>query len=99
MIWLDICSFCGFKRKMEIAESNLQPLVTVHYLPVEAMSRFAEANRLFVGSTSSRNSHMKAFRPVPMMSAVLSTTSGDLGWSKNHTNGQQPSPGYSGYSS
>lgn len=29
MIWLDVCSFCGFKRKMEIAESNLQPLVTV----------------------------------------------------------------------
>lgn len=29
MIWIDVCSFCGFKRKMEIAESNLQPLVTV----------------------------------------------------------------------
>lgn len=32
MIWLDVCSFCGFKRKMEIAESNLQPLVTVRLL-------------------------------------------------------------------
>jgi hypothetical protein len=28
MIWLDVCAFCGFKRKMEIAESNLLPLVT-----------------------------------------------------------------------
>lgn len=28
MIWLDVCGFCGHKRKMEIAESNLQPLVT-----------------------------------------------------------------------
>jgi hypothetical protein len=28
MIWLDICGFCGYKRKMEVAESNLQPLVT-----------------------------------------------------------------------
>jgi hypothetical protein len=32
MIWLDIGAFCGFRRKMEIAESNLQPLVTVHAL-------------------------------------------------------------------
>jgi len=28
MIWLDIRGFCGFKRKMEVAESNLQPLIT-----------------------------------------------------------------------
>ncbi|KAF2014451.1 hypothetical protein BU24DRAFT_481913 [Aaosphaeria arxii CBS 175.79] len=28
MIWLDIGVFCGFRRKMEIAESNLLPLVT-----------------------------------------------------------------------
>lgn len=28
MTWLDLSAFCGFKRKMEIAESNLQPLVT-----------------------------------------------------------------------
>ncbi|PVH98847.1 C2H2 type zinc finger domain-containing protein [Periconia macrospinosa] len=28
MLWLDIAAFCGFKRKMEIAESSLQPLVT-----------------------------------------------------------------------
>jgi hypothetical protein len=28
MIWLDVCGFCGHKRKMEVAESNLQPLVT-----------------------------------------------------------------------
>jgi hypothetical protein len=29
MIWLDVCEFCGFKRKMEVAESNLPILVTV----------------------------------------------------------------------
>lgn len=29
MLWLDIGAFCGFRRKMEIAESSLQPLVTV----------------------------------------------------------------------
>ncbi len=28
MLWLDMYAFCGLKRKMEIAESNLQPLVT-----------------------------------------------------------------------
>lgn len=28
MIWLDICGFCGYRRKMEIAESNLQPIAT-----------------------------------------------------------------------
>jgi hypothetical protein len=28
MLWLDICGFCGYRRKMENAESNLQPLVT-----------------------------------------------------------------------
>ncbi|KAH8729139.1 C2H2 type zinc finger domain-containing protein [Phaeosphaeriaceae sp. PMI808] len=28
MIWLDIGAFCGFRRKMEIAESSLQALVT-----------------------------------------------------------------------
>jgi hypothetical protein len=28
MLWLDIGAFCGFRRKMEIAESNLQGLVT-----------------------------------------------------------------------
>lgn len=29
MLWLDIGAFCGYKRKMEIAESSLQALVTV----------------------------------------------------------------------
>ncbi|KAK7539657.1 uncharacterized protein J3D65DRAFT_666359 [Phyllosticta citribraziliensis] len=28
MIWLDVGIFCGYKRKMEIAESDLQPLCT-----------------------------------------------------------------------
>lgn len=28
MIWLDICGFCGYRRKMEVAESNLQPIAT-----------------------------------------------------------------------
>ncbi|KAL4968214.1 C2H2-type zinc finger protein [Aspergillus stella-maris] len=28
MMWLDIGVFCGYKRKMQIAESNLQPLCT-----------------------------------------------------------------------
>jgi hypothetical protein len=28
MLWLDIGAFCGFRRKMEIAESSLQGLVT-----------------------------------------------------------------------
>lgn len=39
MMWLDICAFCGFKRKMEIAESNLQPLVT-------ALRRFGKFDRV-----------------------------------------------------
>jgi hypothetical protein len=38
MIWLDVCGFCGHKRKMEIAESNLQPLVT-------ALRRFGKFDR------------------------------------------------------
>jgi hypothetical protein len=29
MLWLDIGAFCGYRRKMEIAESSLQHLVTV----------------------------------------------------------------------
>jgi hypothetical protein len=29
MLWIDIGAFCGFKRKMVIAESSLQTLVTV----------------------------------------------------------------------
>lgn len=29
MIWLDIGIWCGYKRKMEIAESHFQPLCTV----------------------------------------------------------------------
>lgn len=29
MLWLDIGAFCGYRRKMEIAEGYLQPLVTV----------------------------------------------------------------------
>lgn len=29
MIWIDIGIWCGYKRQMEIAESNLQPLCTV----------------------------------------------------------------------
>jgi hypothetical protein len=39
MIWLDIGAFCGFRRKMEIAESNLQPLVTVNIPLVDPYSR------------------------------------------------------------
>lgn len=32
MIWLDIGVFCGYTRKMQIAESYLQPLCTVSKL-------------------------------------------------------------------
>lgn len=39
MMWIDICAFCGFKRKMEIAESNLQPLIT-------ALRRFGKFDRV-----------------------------------------------------
>ncbi|KAI7548014.1 hypothetical protein KC331_g4668 [Hortaea werneckii] len=39
MIWLDIAAFCGFKRKMEVAESNLQPLIT-------AMRRYGKFDRV-----------------------------------------------------
>ncbi|KAK5718427.1 hypothetical protein LTR15_008154 [Elasticomyces elasticus] len=39
MIWLDVCCFCGFKRKMEIAEGNLQPLIT-------ALRRFGKFDRV-----------------------------------------------------
>ncbi|PPJ54283.1 hypothetical protein CBER1_06569 [Cercospora berteroae] len=28
MMWIDVTAFCGYKRKMEIAEHSLQPLVT-----------------------------------------------------------------------
>ncbi|CZT18285.1 uncharacterized protein RCC_04129 [Ramularia collo-cygni] len=28
MIWIEVTAFCGFKRKMEIGEHSLQPLVT-----------------------------------------------------------------------
>jgi hypothetical protein len=38
MLWLDICGFCGYRRKMENAESNLQPLVT-------ALRRFGKFDR------------------------------------------------------
>lgn len=38
MSWLDTCAFCGFTRKMEIAEANLQPLVT-------ALRRFGKFDR------------------------------------------------------
>lgn len=34
MIWVDIGAFCGYQRKMEVAESNLQPLVTVIALAI-----------------------------------------------------------------
>lgn len=33
MLWIDIGAFCGFKRKMVIAESSLQTLVTVEVSP------------------------------------------------------------------
>ena len=39
MIWLDVAAFCGFKRKMEVAESNLQPLIT-------AMRRYGKFDRV-----------------------------------------------------
>ena len=38
MTFLDTSSFCGFTRKMEIAEANLQPLVT-------ALRRFGKFDR------------------------------------------------------
>ncbi|TKA81732.1 hypothetical protein B0A55_01117 [Friedmanniomyces simplex] len=44
MIWLDVCAFCGFKRKMEIAEGNLQPLIT-------ALRRFGKFDRVAYGFT------------------------------------------------
>nr|OQO21250.1 hypothetical protein B0A51_12374 [Rachicladosporium sp. CCFEE 5018] len=39
MIWLDVCGFCGYKRKMEIAESNLQPVIT-------ALRRFGKLDKV-----------------------------------------------------
>jgi hypothetical protein len=31
MLWIDIGIFCGYTRKMQIAESYLQPLCTVSF--------------------------------------------------------------------
>lgn len=45
MIWLDVCGFCGHKRKMEIAESNLQPLVT-------ALRRFGKFDKAAYQTTA-----------------------------------------------
>jgi hypothetical protein len=39
MLWLDIGAFCGYRRKMEIAESNLQGLVTVLPPPIYTHTR------------------------------------------------------------
>ncbi|OMP82922.1 hypothetical protein BK809_0001113 [Diplodia seriata] len=48
MTWLDIGIWCGYKRKMEIAESNLQPLCTVGYIhlfPLHTLTTIRQALR------------------------------------------------------
>lgn len=41
MLWIDIGIFCGYTRKMQIAESYLQPLCTVGFsLPKESLRPF-----------------------------------------------------------
>ena len=49
MLWLDIGAFCGYRRKMEIAESSLQHLVTVQIPRI-----FASTLANLVGITSRR---------------------------------------------
>lgn len=49
MLWLDIGAFCGYRRKMEIAESSLQHLVTVQ-IPRSSTSTLTN----FTGITSRR---------------------------------------------
>ncbi|KAJ4376924.1 hypothetical protein N0V86_006362 [Didymella sp. IMI 355093] len=51
MLWLDIGAFCGYRRKMEIAESSLQSLVTalrragrLDYVRYPTVTPFAEDN-------------------------------------------------------
>jgi hypothetical protein len=44
MMWLDIGIFCGYKRKMQIAESHLQPLCT-------ALRRAGAFDRSFYSDT------------------------------------------------
>ena len=49
MLWLDIGAFCGYRRKMEIAESSLQHLVTVRIPRI-----FASTPANLAGITSRR---------------------------------------------
>ncbi|KAL4768215.1 hypothetical protein BDW60DRAFT_225961 [Aspergillus nidulans var. acristatus] len=46
MMWLDIGIFCGYKRKMQIAESHLQPLCTS-----QALRRAGAFDRSFYSDT------------------------------------------------
>jgi hypothetical protein len=40
MLWIDIGIFCGYTRKMQIAESYLQPLCTVSFAAQNIITRF-----------------------------------------------------------
>jgi hypothetical protein len=47
MLWIDIGIFCGYTRKMQIAESYLQPLCTVSSSLHDVRARFAYLSRPF----------------------------------------------------
>jgi hypothetical protein len=53
MLWLDIGAFCGFRRKMEIAESSLQGLVTA----LRRAGRFDHVRYPIVVPTVEDNEH------------------------------------------
>lgn len=53
MLWLDIGAFCGFRRKMEIAESSLQGLVTA----LRRAGRFDHARYPIIVPTTEDNEH------------------------------------------
>lgn len=64
MIWLDIGICCGYRRKMEIAESHFQPLCTVRD-PASSFGSICSFNQALRKAGAFNKSFYKRIIPSP----------------------------------
>lgn len=90
-MWLDIGVFCGYKRKMQIAESHLQPLCTVCI--TRMLQTLLTQYRLCGGPVLlTVRSILRTSRSISLMMILRWKALGCSGYDRSRSNGMQNFP-------
>lgn len=87
MLWIDIGAFCGYKRKMVVAESSLQGLVTVAVPCLPFCQNMTNGFRLFAILEDSAKDMVQPLCPTKTMQRRNWITNGDSGWKESRIGG------------